>query len=42
MGKITGVWLIKYRTEDGGDNPPRSLPTLLAVLVDDMEGGGSV
>lgn len=43
MGKITGVWLIKYRTEDRGDKPPpRSLPTLLAVLVDDTGGGGSV
>lgn len=32
MGKITGVWLIKYRTEDGGDKPPQKSAHFVSSL----------
>lgn len=35
MGKITGVWLIKYRTEDRGDKPP---PQKSAHFVSSLGG----
>lgn len=42
MSKMSWVWLIKYRTEDGWDKLPQKCSVLLAVFVDDMESRGSV
>lgn len=42
MSKMSWVWLIKYRTEDGWNKLPQRCPVLLAVFVDDMESRGSV